>query len=88
MIAGVLCSLGSGGDTGSGFGKTECFFYPIVSLCLLLRDEGAAPGISAVVVYPMNALAADRLMRLRGLLTGTGIRSGCTSARRRNGRRK
>ena len=60
-------------STGTGSGKTECFLYPIVSQCLRLRDEGAAPGISAVVVYPMNALAEDQLMRLRGLLAGTGI---------------
>ena len=60
-------------STGTGSGKTECFLYPIVSQCLRLRDEGAPPGISAVVVYPMNALAEDQLMRLRGLLAGTGI---------------
>ena len=60
-------------STGTGSGKTECFLYPIVSRCLELRDEGAPPGISAVIVYPMNALAEDQVMRLRGLLAGTGI---------------
>ena len=60
-------------STGTGSGKTECFLYPIVSQCLKLRDEGAPPGVSAVIVYPMNALAEDQLMRLRGLLAGTGI---------------
>ena len=60
-------------STGTGSGKTECFLYPIVSQCLKLRDEEAPPGISAVIVYPMNALAEDQLMRLRGLLAGTGI---------------
>ena len=60
-------------STGTGSGKTECFLYPIVSQCLELRDDGAPPGISAVIVYPMNALAEDQLMRLRGLLAGTGI---------------
>ena len=59
--------------TGTGSGKTECFLYPIVSRCLGLRDEAAPPGVSAVIVYPMNALAEDQLMRLRGLLAGTGI---------------
>jgi ATP-dependent helicase YprA (DUF1998 family) len=63
-------------STGTGSGKSECFLYPIVSKCLTLRDEGAAPGISAVVVYPMNALAEDQLGRLRGLLAGTGISFG------------
>ena len=60
-------------STGTGSGKTECFLYPVVSRCLALRDEGAPSGISAVIVYPMNALAEDQLMRLRGLLAGTGI---------------
>ena len=60
-------------STGTGSGKTECFLYPIVSRCLNRRDDDAPPGISAVSVYPMNALAEDQLMRLRGLLAGTGI---------------
>ena len=60
-------------STGTGSGKTECFLYPIVSRCLRLRDDDAPPGISAIIVYPMNALAEDQLMRLRGLLAGTGI---------------
>ena len=60
-------------STGTGSGKTECFLYPIISRCLTLRDEEVPPGISAVIVYPMNALAEDQLMRLRGVLAGTGI---------------
>ncbi len=60
-------------STGTGSGKTECFMYPIISRCLDLRDEGAPAGISAVIVYPMNALAEDQLGRLRSLLAGTGI---------------
>lgn len=63
-------------STGTGSGKTECFLYPIVSKCLQLRDEGAPTGVSAVIVYPMNALAEDQLMRLRSLLAGTGISFG------------
>jgi ATP-dependent helicase YprA (DUF1998 family)/SOS-response transcriptional repressor LexA len=63
-------------STGTGSGKTECFLYPIISRCLQLRDQGAPPGISAVIVYPMNALAEDQLVRLRSLLAGTGITFG------------
>ena len=59
--------------TGTGSGKTEAFLYPIISRCLQLRDEQAPPGIVAVLVYPMNALAEDQLDRLRGLLVGTNI---------------
>ena len=60
-------------STGTGSGKTECFLYPVVSQSLRLKDQGASPGISAVIVYPMNALAEDQLMRIRGLLAGTGV---------------
>lgn len=63
-------------STGTGSGKSECFLYPVVSRCLELRDQKAAPGISAILVYPMNALAEDQLLRLRPLLAGTGITFG------------
>ena len=63
-------------STGTGSGKTECFLYPIVSKALELKDKEAPPGISAVLVYPMNSLAEDQLGRLRGLLAGTGISFG------------
>ena len=63
-------------STGTGSGKTECFLYPIVSKCLELRDEEAPPGVSAVIVYPMNALAEDQLQRLRKLLAGTEVSFG------------
>ena len=62
--------------TGTGSGKTESFLWPIISRCLQLRDEDAAPGIVAVIVYPMNALAEDQLQRMRQLLVGTGISFG------------
>ena len=63
-------------STGTGSGKTEAYLYPIISKCLQLNDSGEPPGISAVIVYPMNALAEDQLERLRGLLSGSGITFG------------
>ena len=63
-------------STGTGSGKTECFLYPIISRCLRQRDEGAPSCVTAVIVYPMNALAEDQLGRLRELLIGTGITFG------------
>jgi ATP-dependent helicase YprA (DUF1998 family) len=62
--------------TGTGSGKTKCFLYPIVSRCLALRDANAPPGIVAVIVYPMNALAEDQLGRLRETLCGSGVTFG------------
>lgn len=63
-------------STGTGSGKTECFLFPIISRCLQLRDEDAPAGITAVIVYPMNALAEDQLQRMRALLAGTGVTFG------------
>jgi ATP-dependent helicase YprA (DUF1998 family) len=62
--------------TGTGSGKTEAFLYPIISRCLELRDRDAPPGIVAVLIYPMNALAEDQLERMRFLLAGTGVTFG------------
>lgn len=62
--------------TGTGSGKTESFLFPIISHCLKLRDEGATAGVTAVIVYPMNALAEDQLQRMRALLAGTGVTFG------------
>jgi ATP-dependent helicase YprA (DUF1998 family) len=62
--------------TGTGSGKTEAFLYPIVDDLLRDRDNGITAGLTAVLVYPMNALANDQLDRLREMLGGTGITFG------------
>ena len=46
--------------TGTGSGKTECFLYPILDHCW--RHRGT-PGIKAILIYPMNALANDQAAR-------------------------
>ena len=46
--------------TGTGSGKTECFLYPILDYVYANRGK---PGIKAVVIYPMNALAMDQARR-------------------------
>src|SRR5690606_38446145 len=45
--------------TGTGSGKTECFLFPILDHC----QRTAAPGIKAIIIYPMNALATDQAKR-------------------------
>jgi hypothetical protein len=54
--------------TGTGSGKTEAFLYPI--LLHLYREFQAGtlgPGVRALVLYPMNALANDQRERLAEL---------------------
>jgi hypothetical protein len=58
--------------TGTGSGKTEAFFLPVLSGVMRLRDQGVK-GTKAILLYPMNALANDQLVRLRNLIRETGV---------------
>ncbi len=51
--------------TGTGSGKTECFLYPILEYCYQHRFN---PGIKALIIYPMNALASDQAKRIAELI--------------------
>lgn len=62
--------------TGTGSGKTEAFLYPIVDDLLRQRDQNITSGLTAILIYPMNALANDQLDRLRDMLGGTNITFG------------
>jgi DEAD/DEAH box helicase domain-containing protein len=53
--------------TGTGSGKTECFLYPVLDHCARARATGE-PGIKALVIYPMNALATDQARRIAELV--------------------
>ena len=56
--------------TGTASGKTETFLYPI--LFELFREHLAGdldePGVRALILYPMNALANDQRRRLGGII--------------------
>lgn len=55
--------------TGTGSGKTECYLLPIFDALLQEQERGAlCPGVRALLLYPMNALANDQLDRLRSYL--------------------
>lgn len=54
--------------TGTGSGKTECFLYPILEYCYAHIGE---PGIKAIIIYPMNALASDQALRIARLIYGS-----------------
>lgn len=53
--------------TGTGSGKTESFLFPILDHCYRHRGE---PGIKAVLIYPMNALATDQAGRIAKVAWG------------------
>ncbi len=54
--------------TGTGSGKTECFMIPICNHLMREYEAGTlGPGVRALLLYPMNALANDQVKRLREL---------------------
>jgi ATP-dependent helicase YprA (DUF1998 family) len=75
--------------TGTGSGKTESFMLPILDSLVRENEAGAlGPGVRALLLYPMNALASDQLKRLRQLLADTPTsHSVATPATRRGSRR-
>lgn len=57
--------------TGTGSGKTESFLLPILDHLLREEEKGElGPGVRAIIIYPMNALANDQMKRMRALLKG------------------
>ena len=58
-------------STGTGSGKTESFLIPILNSLMNERKEQGkiTPGVRALLIYPMNALANDQISRLRSILS-------------------
>jgi len=56
-------------SAGTGSGKTESFLIPVLN-CLFRQIETSklTPGVRALLLYPMNALANDQVQRLREIL--------------------
>jgi superfamily II DNA/RNA helicase len=55
--------------TGTGSGKSLAYIIPIVNRVLEAKADGSyQPGIKAIVVYPMNALANSQLGELEKFL--------------------
>ena len=63
--------------TGTGSGKTESYLWPILDHC---RANKGKPGIKAILIYPMNALATDQARRIAAAIASIpslqGVRAG------------
>jgi superfamily II DNA/RNA helicase len=56
--------------TGTGSGKSLAYIIPVVDRVLAAKTAGTyRPGIKAIAVYPMNALANSQLGELQKFLT-------------------
>ena len=61
--------------TGTGSGKTECFLLPMIyNLYVETKKLGREkkPAIRSLILYPLNALAEDQMIRLRKSLNSGG----------------
>lgn len=58
--------------TGTGSGKTECFMWPMITKLIgeakLNSDSWQTRGVRTIMLYPMNALVADQIGRLRRMI--------------------
>ena len=47
---------------GTGSGKTECYLYPILNSLMREKENGTLDsGVRALLIFPMNALATERI---------------------------
>jgi hypothetical protein len=59
--------------TGTGSGKSLCFFIPIIDAAIRARVAKQPPRTRVIVVYPMNALANSQMQELRKFIEQSGL---------------
>ncbi len=59
--------------TGTGSGKSLCFFVPIVDAIIRARKAGYGPRTRAIIVYPMNALANSQVKEINRFIDQSGL---------------
>ncbi|NJO33289.1 MAG: DEAD/DEAH box helicase, partial [Rhodospirillales bacterium] len=59
--------------TGTGSGKSLCFFVPLVDAIVRARKAGRVRKTSAIIVYPMNALANSQIKEIEKFISQSGL---------------
>ena len=59
--------------TGTGSGKSLCFFVPVVDAIIRARRAGAPRTTRAIIVYPMNALANSQIKEIGKFISQAGL---------------
>jgi hypothetical protein len=59
--------------TGTGSGKSICFFVPVVDAIVRARKAGRPRRTRAIIVYPMNALANSQLKGIDDFISNSGL---------------
>ena len=59
--------------TGTGSGKSLCFFVPIVDAVIRARKTGQPSRTRAIIVYPMNALANSQIKEIDKFIGQSGL---------------
>jgi ATP-dependent helicase YprA (DUF1998 family) len=67
--------------TGTGSGKSLCYFLPIIDRVLRAKAAGEPQRTRAIVIYPMNALANSQMEELGKRITGSGYEGKVTFER-------
>ena len=74
--------------TGTGSGKTEAFLLPVIQNAIEDAVRFKKAGLTAILVYPMNALANDQMLRIQEYLRDSGFSGTVTVARYDRGTRQ
>ena len=59
--------------TGTGSGKSLCFFIPLLDRIVKARRAGEQQRTRAIIIYPMNALANSQLEELGKFVADSGL---------------
>jgi len=70
-----------GVTTGTGSGKSLCFFIPIVDAIVKAKKAGERQHTRAIVIYPMNALANSQREELKKFIDAAHGATSVTFAR-------